>query len=211
MYGFMDKIMPILGIAVVIGIIVMIRKRSRGFYTTTLVLTQVKINRIPEDNTLIYIKGRASGLISWILNLMKLAADGSLLVTTEKAHFNSSSLSGDTDHVVSLKNGVASVSCEYHRSISLLIWAAVTAFTGFILLLTGVGFTSFLLALVLAGIFCLIYYFNKNIVICLETKGGAIFGLRFKPSFIENINMDMSRAKEIVEIINNQVITLQAK
>lgn len=178
--------------------------------TSSLVLTEFTIENLEISDTLVNLKGRQSGLISFILTTLKLEPIASLLVTKQKIHFHSNSLSGEDHIVVSLKNSVSSVYCNYYRPISYLVFGAV--FT-IICLLASIGtgtVTGFFIAIFLDIILVLAFYFNKSIIISIETIGGEKFGLRFKPSLIENINLDIEKARQVIEIINNQIITLQA-
>jgi hypothetical protein len=65
----------------------------------------------------------------------------------------------------------------------------------------------FVSGLFFAGILGVIYLLQRKIVITVETTGGMIMGLSFKPSVIENVSINVSKALEVIECINNIVVT----
>lgn len=46
------------------------------------------------------------------------------------------------------------------------------------------------------------FWFQRKIVIAIETAGGAMFGVAFSPSAIEHVTVDLARAQEAVDQVH---------
>ena len=79
------------------------------------------------------------------------------------------------------------------------------------IILQSQGYYDSLFAGVLISIaLFLIFYFKKSIAIVIETNGGTKYGIKFKPSFIEGQDINPEKAREVVKIIQNQIIKEQS-
>ena len=54
-------------------------------------------------------------------------------------------------------------------------------------------------------------WLSKKMTISFETSGGMVMGLTFKRSVIENVAVDIQKARQAIEIINKNVINSQSK
>lgn len=56
-----------------------------------------------------------------------------------------------------------------------------------------------------------LYYFNKSVSIRVQSKGGAVFGMRFRPSLIENVSVDQERVRRTIELIHARIVEIQSE
>lgn len=204
------------GIIVILWIIVsVLSRRKLGSGMSTLVLRRFVLPEDPESDTLLYIVGRKSGIMGWLLTVAGISAETTLRVSKNDILFRDVSLSGSSDSLLSLKGGVASVHCAIHKPIGFLVLAVL-------FFLSGLGFLGFpggelggggvlIVCLILVAVMLVLYHFNKKLRIMVQSKGGAAFGMSFKASLIENVKVDIDRVRQAVDRINAQVVLLQSK
>lgn len=204
---------------VVLGLIGLVwRGRQRSLsIVTTMVLQTFRVSEDPTAAVGIEIRGRASGILSWILTLIRLQDDQEFLLTDTDVSVRWASLSGFQHEYVPLGK-VHGTLCGYQRS----IWALI--FT----LLFAIGFVFYLLVglfetnrqdvgadmgmafgmLVLAAIGAAFYFFSKRIILLVH-NGHKYLGVAFKRSLIENVSVDLPEALHAVEVINARVLEAQ--
>jgi hypothetical protein len=212
-YGF-STVIWIIAIIIVAGVIW--RGRTRYVSGTTIVLTKFHINEDPSAGPALEIAGRVSGVISWILTLLRLSPEVEFVVTDTEVIKRTASLSGIEHIYVPLAKVTASV-CGYQRSI--LAFGFALLFTlGFVLnLLSGfVGSnrneasSDMGLAfgyLVLAAIAALVYFLSKRIAIVVESMHSH--GVVFKQSVIGNVPVDLAQALEAISVVNARILAAQ--
>jgi hypothetical protein len=175
-----------------------------------MVLRKFILNPVATDNeNLVTILGRKSGLIAWLLTLIKIYPEIGFIVTAKNLRFHNKSLSGEMNTVMTLKN-VAHIRCEYYKP----FWTLVLAIICVLFFIISASDSDIGIAenifLTVSIVLFLIYSFNKSILIVAETCGGKIFKVKFKPSFIENVAVNLDQARSVVEIINAQIIKEQS-
>ena len=193
--------------------------RGRANYVTgaPVVLKRFRVNENAITGPAVEISGRASGLISWILNLMNLEPGIELTVTDTEVSIRSASLAGVRHTYIPLGKITAAV-CGYQRS----IWAL--GFTILFGLGTVISFSSSLveshrrasesdarmgvLFLILTLVALLFYSLSKKIGVAVEAALHA-HGVAFKRSVIENVSVDLPQALHAIEVINNRILAAQ--
>lgn len=201
----------LIGLLVLVLIFAFAKKGNNSLNSpmTTLVLTKFQMMESDDSDELLYISGRQSGLIGWLLVKLGLGAETTIQVNKKELLIKSSSLSGEFHSIMTLKN-IASSHCGFYKPIFILILAILFIIGGIFLMIgSSVGFGIFLI--ILGLICCAVYYFKKMIRIMVQTKGGGIFGMCFTPSFIEGINVDIEKARAAVDLINKYMLTEQQK
>ena len=195
---------------------------SRSSYSM-LVVRSFEISEDPSSQTPIKIEGRAPGLISWLLTLLRLRPEVFLVLSPKGLTFHSASLSGVSRSFIPLPC-IASTSCGYRRPIWALILAVICVGWGLVSLLGplfalpfssgseggilfAAGLGGLLAWLLVGAIFGLVYYLWKRIAITIETSGGNHFGLLFQPSLIEGKSIDLPEALRAIAILNARVLT----
>lgn len=195
---------------------VILRERKGFVSGTPIVLKKFHINPDRNATNVIEIVGRAAGVLSWVLNLLRLEQDYELILTRSEVSIRRGSLSGIVHTYLPL-NKVTGTVCGYQRSILAFILTALFAVAFVLTLLSGffennqnavssdMGFAFGLL--IVASVFALWYFLSKRIGINIETM--HTHGFVFKRSVIENVSVDLPHALEATSIINAMVLASQ--
>ena len=191
----------ILILSTLVGVAALFGRRGVG--GPTLALRKFDVD--PTGPVTVLIEGRPSGLIGWLLTTIGLDTLTTLKVTTDQVLFRSASLSGETHHLVPT-TAISSTHSGYSQPIWLLVVAGVIVLFSLIAAAGDGSGGAFVGGLIIAAIVCLVYVFQRKIVISLETTGGLLMGLSFKPSVIENVSIDLARALAAVDRINGIVV-----
>lgn len=170
------------------------------FGMPTLVVRQFDIDENGADGKYLEIVGRASGFISWILNLMKLDTLTTLHLEKDRLSLKSSSLSGEVHTVLPLA-AIESTQCGFSKSLSLLTMAFIVLLMG---LLSG-GFGEFILSVLIAAVFLALYFFSKRMFISV-TAGSTIISIAFKKGVIEGVDVDLNRTLSAIALLNSMVL-----
>jgi hypothetical protein len=203
-------------IAIVVGGVLYLRGRKNRITGSASVLKRFNVSDKPDARVAVEIVGRPSGVISWILTLLRVAPEVELIVTDREVTIRETSLSGIFHTNVPLEKISATV-CSYERSI-LAFWFTIIFGLGFALNLIfgflegnrneiasdmGMAFGF----LILAGVAAIVYFLSKKIAIGVETR--KVRGVRFKRSVIENITVDLPQALQAIAVINARVLAAQ--
>ncbi len=165
------------------------------------VLTEFKID--PQNPTFLRISCRPSGVVAWILSLLRLVSITTMIASRQCLDYRSSSLKGFTSLTVPL-NKVTGVQCGIYKPIRLLITAGVFFLSSFYMMFDSpaVGFI-----LVLASIVLVVMYFlNKTFFIGFMNGGDTVYAIQFHPSVIENIPVDQKKVEEAASLIRSAVL-----
>jgi len=186
----------------------------RGGKYKTLVLKKFLLEPDNADGNIATIVARRSGLFSWLLtHLFKISPETSMTVTKKDLCFKYKSISKEENVLITLKNGIAHLYCKYHKPFGLLVLSIVIFFAGMI------GFIYFkgsyydedmALPVLIAGVVIsivlfVIFYFKKSIEIVVETNGNTKYGIKFKPSLIEEQCVNIDKAREVIRVIQEQI------
>ena len=189
-----------------------------SFRGRTLVLKQFVLKPDDADGNIVTIVARKSGFFAWLLtHLFKISPETSLLVTTKDCCFRKKGIASEDNVLVTLKQGISNICCKYQKPVWLLVLSIVVLLGGIIgASIAGEEGNSELIAptfignLVFSIILFLVFYFKKSIAIVINTTSGAKYGIKFKPSFIEGEDVNLEKAKELVSVIQNQILKEQA-
>jgi hypothetical protein len=151
-------------------------------------------------DTLVEIKGRQDGLISWLLSLVGIEPTVALKVTRKNIEFSQGSLAGFTRRVVP----IASVSSTLYGFTKPWQTASIIATVGLFIGI-GVGQESgaggalvVLLALTIAIVY---YLLNKVLTLGFVEDSGVLNAIQFKRSVIENKKIDEADAAKVISTI----------
>jgi hypothetical protein len=169
-----------------------------------LVLRKFEVNA--AGSPAVTIEGRPSGLVAWLLTRLGLDTLTTLTVTDHQLSFKSASLSGEIHHVVP-STEISSTHCGYSQPIWLLILGGVILlFSMLSAMNSNNAARTFVGGLLLAGVLGVSYLFQRKIAISVETTGGMVMGLAFKPSAIEHVSVNLSQALQAADRINRIVV-----
>jgi hypothetical protein len=156
-----------------------------GPWMPTYVIKEWKVNNQPAvGQPYVYIKGRAPGLLSWLLSMIGIEPTVTFQVTQDSIVCEQGSLAGSMRRVIPLAN-VSSTINGYRKPIELLILAVVS-----------------LVTVILPIIFIILYFLNKSLTIGVIEVSGMPNLIRFKRSVIEGQNIDENAAANVVGIID---------
>jgi hypothetical protein len=174
-----------------------------------MVLKKISLNPVPDDGNLVTIIGRQSGLLSWLLTLIRIDPEIGFIATAKDLRFYHKSLFNEKNIVMTLRN-VSHINCGYSRPFWYLVFA-VLSLLAFVVDIMNADDIAGVFYLIVAIVLLLMFYFNKSITIMVETNGGATYKVKFKPSFIENVDVNLEKTKQVVELINSQIIKEQER
>lgn len=195
-FSMLSGLTSFIMIAVFVFIVFMVFKvRSTKNGMVFMSLRKFEINTDPEAEYVIVIEGRKTGLLAWILVKLNLGNIYQLQVSRDDIKYLAESLSGKSHSLVPVHR-IASTSCGYEKPIWWLIF-------GFIFIL--ISPVAYFLPLILAALCFIIYVYQKNFFIQIETIGSTNFGFAFKRSFIENKPIDIDKIETAIALINDMV------
>ena len=158
------------------------------------------------------IVARNRGFFAWLFTyLFKISAETSLLVTTKDICFKYKSITTDENALMTLRKGIAHIYCRYKKPVWLLVLSIVVFFAciiGFIYF--RLAFLVLIVGIIVSAILFIVFYFKKSIEIVIKTCGKTKYGIKFKPSLIEGQDVNLEKAREVVRVIQNQIIKEQA-
>ena len=180
------------------------RRGSLASTGPALALRKFEINA--SGPVAVVIEGRPSGLVGWLLTTLGLDTLTTLVVTSEHVSFKYAGLSGEVRHVVPT-NKISSTHCGYSQPIWLLIVGGAILILAMLSSLNSNNAAQiFVSGVLLAGACGVVYLMQRKIVISVETSGGLIMGLAFKPSVIEQVSMNLPEALRAIKRINDLVV-----
>jgi hypothetical protein len=175
-----------------------------------LVLRKFSIEKIPSNHIYLDIRGRSSGIISYILTNVGVDSETSLKLTENFILFKSTSLYGQVNNLIPLTS-ISSTNCGYSKPFSYIILSIISLFGGLFLLFSRMNKTYYIGSFLISGLFILGYILEKKLIISVETYGGQVIGLIFKRSVIENLPIDINSTINATNLINLKVINSQKR
>lgn len=171
------------------------------------------IRPIDNENNFVFITGRQSGLISWLLSLMRVDPTTTIVVGSERISFESASLAGTESRLIPLE-GICSSYYGYHKPWIAAAWIiALAIFLAFFFGAAaaeggshGFAFVTFIVTTMIGVVSALVYYFlNRTLTLGFVEHSGLINGIRFKRSVIENIEINELEAKAVCVLVQRLI------
>jgi hypothetical protein len=171
------------------------------------------VRPIDNENNFVFVTGRQSGLVSWLLSLVRIDPTTTIVVGSERVSFESASLAGTESRLIPLE-GICSTYYGYHKPWKAAAW--ITALAVFLAFSFGAvaaeggsqgfAFITFVLTTMIGFCIALIYYFlNRTLTLGFVENSGHISGIRFKRSVIENIDIDESEARAVCILVQRLI------
>lgn len=206
-------------VLVLIGIAAVVewwRLRHAG---PNLVVREFRAGTVETTGEFLYILGRRSGLIAWLLVLFGLHAQTSFSVTDREVARETVGPRG-FEYVYAPLSEIGVSRCSYHRAILALVSAIAVYLYGLITLATAVlktndyvrqaalasASTTLWICLILGTACYLWYSLSKRIVISLISHSEVEIGISFKRSVIENVSVHLAQSIEVVDLINARIL-----
>lgn len=204
MFGF--GILELFIVLIIIGGIAALsgKRGALGMSGPVLVLRKFEVSS--TSLTAVVIEGRPSGFVAWLLTTLSLDTLTTLEVTDTKVTLKEASLSGEIHHLVPVKE-IASTHCGFSQPIWLLVLGGILLILSVLSALGSGDMGPALVGGILVSVLCLVIFaLQKKIVITIETTGGLVMGLAFKPSAMEQVSVNLAKALEAVDRINGIVM-----
>lgn len=166
-----------------------------------LVIKEAEVN---ENGPLyVKIKGRKSGLITWLLTLLGIDSTTTFEVYEDRIEFSEGSLSGRIKEMIPLTT-VCNLGTGYMKPILWLVWAFLFLIASFFCLANNsAGMMLFFLILTAGAVF--LYFFRKSMLLYAIPNSGSGAMIIFKRSLIENVNISEEDAYRIISLISKLV------
>jgi hypothetical protein len=163
--------------------------------------------RAPEG-ILVEISGKPSGLTGWLFKRINFKDEAMLQVTPSEVNIRSPSLAGEMHHVVPLVE-IASMHCGYTKPLGLLIIGTVLFLAG----LAGLVWWDVRWAIPsIAGLPMMAAYFSaRALTIAIETTGGLVVGLSFRPRRISDVEYDLPEGLQALDVLTRAVHRAHAR
>ncbi|MBV1950755.1 MAG: hypothetical protein KUG64_00985 [Cycloclasticus sp.] len=142
-----------------------------------------------KNNDFVHLVGRESGLLSWLLSLLKIDPISEIEVKDNLIKFTSSSLAGQENRIIPL-NSITSAYYGYEKP-----WKTALILT---VLLTPI----FFIGLIVGPLY---YFLNKNLTVGVVEASGWVGAFSFKRSIIEGQNINEEEAYKVIEIIRTLI------
>jgi len=175
------------------------------FGIPTLVLRQFDINENATEGSTIEITGRATGLISWLLTVMKLSTLTTLRLDADRLSVVTAGLSGEI-HTVMPLGAIESTQCGYSKTVAFLAIAIGSLLFG----LTTGEMGAFLVFLVIAVAFFVGYFLSDKMFVSV-TAGGINVAIAYKKGVIDGVSVDLDRTLQAIQVLNQKIIQEHSK
>lgn len=162
------------------------------------VIKSWKASNQPVDTqqNLVYIQGRADGIVSWLLSLMKIDPTVQLSVSAEQVKFSASSLSGSAHRIIPIEN-ICSTYYGYHKPWMQAL--AIAVFVSFAIIASRQA--EYWLACLIGLVLAIAYYFlSKTLTLGFVENSGVVNTIAFKRSVIEGQNIDETSAAYVADL-----------
>lgn len=160
---------------------------------SALVLREMQINE--HGPLYIHIKGRKSGLLSWLLARFGIDDSTTFDVYGDRIEFSDGSWSGAFTETIPLSH-VSNLGAGYLKPVLYAVLAVICLVAA----IPTIGIT-----LIPMCFFLFLYYTSKSLLIYLIPDSSSMTSMCFKRSLIEGVNMDQQSADRIVAIIGRLV------
>lgn len=173
---------------------------------------------IPDkDGYYVNVEGRGSGIISFLLTLIKLEPRVGLQVSADRLIFSERSFISENTSTTALSKITTTIYGWQNPipeafSTMIIVWVLAGAICG--LLAESIEGVGIVMAIVVAGLgffigigaAALIFYLNRALTLGVQTEGGSIMWVKMRRSVIEGIKLDVELAKEASETIDRLVV-----
>jgi hypothetical protein len=201
-----QAILAVLGLFAVMGVAGWLLKARRD--TPFITLREFWMSRIPERNCYLRLAGRPAGFGSWLRSLFGIHAEVRFEASSRAVRRTYHALSTWSMDAVPLE-GMGACHCGYRKNPIFLVLFFAFLLGAFTLFggaagqqrdrgpLAALGVLSLLVAIVEM----IAYWLSKRMEIAVETGGGRLIGVAFKPSLIENATFSRDELEEVMRIL----------
>ena len=161
-------------------------------------------------NDCIHVVGRQSGLIAFFMSLAKIDPTTEIKCNDERIEVTKSSFFGQQSICMPIA-AVTGIIGGYTKPKSLLFGMLPVMFVGFSLAQPMRSSVPILVAVVLCIVMFVMYMLKKEMSLFAQNGGDTLWGLTFKRSIIEGVDVDSQKVNTAVGLMNSRVIQLHSK
>ena len=168
-----------------------------------LVLKKFEVHQDPPDKEYVVVHGRQPGLVDYLLSLIGIDPTTVFRCSSERIEVSEGSFFGQTKMTIPLA-AVTGIQAGYTKSKPLLFSSIFFAISGL-----GSLFDSFyagLFMILIAAVLTIFYVLGRQMSLYVLNGGDKVWGLDFRRSVIEGVNVDLDKVNETVELINGLVL-----
>lgn len=196
---------------ILVVLVVIASRRGAPSLGPALVLQEFYVDDLATEGKIIQIRGRVSGIIAWVFTKVGIDTETTLMVTTDRFSLHRASLSGRGVDQVPLST-IASTHSAYYQPVWALFLGGFWLIAGLVGVVLNDGQQRgekaeiLLGSIVVAVVFGAVFVLGRKIGISIETSGGRMLGVAFKPSVIEGVSVTMDNALRVAAVLNTHVI-----
>jgi hypothetical protein len=184
-----------------------------------LVLREFRVGSPEDTGEFLYILGRRSGVLAWVLTLFGLTAQTSFSVTNDEVARETVGPWGFESSYAPLAE-ISASRCSYYRAFWVLVLSLAFYSYGLVSLVlamsksddyarqSAMASASYTLwGCLVFGTFCYIWYaLSKRVLISVVARGDVALGISFKRSLIENVGVELKKAVDAVDLMNARIL-----
>jgi hypothetical protein len=184
-----------------------------------LVLREFRVGSAESTGEFLYILGRRSGIVAWLLVLFGLHAQTSFSVTDDEVARETVGPSGFESLYAPLSEITAS-RCSYYRAFWVLVLSLAFYLYGLIMLLLAMiqsndyqrqralaAASDILWLCLVCGTACYLWYaLSKRVLISVTARGDVGLGVSFKRGIIGNVGIELRKAVAAVDLMNARIL-----
>lgn len=193
-------------LAFVLGIGGAIWKARSG--RQTLILRQFDVRRQPAQRgtPLVEITGRTAGIVSFVLQMMRMEDRTTLSVNTLEVEYRSVGLFGQKMRFVPLSK-VASLTTGVGKPIGYLIVAVFLTLTSIYLSVGIRDVIPLTIALIVSAVLVVLYFINKTVLLEISSDAGLEVSVQFKPGVFEGVAVDVNQSLAAIRVIEDLILS----
>jgi hypothetical protein len=141
---------------------------------------------------------------AWKASEQPIDDKGNHIAISERLEFSSASLSGTQSRLIPLQ-GICSTYYGYHKPWKMaLAIGALSLFMGSSMMARS--FSAGLVVMLIGwAIAAVIYFLNRTLTLGFIENSGAVNGIQFKRSVIENIDITQEQARQVCELMQKLI------
>lgn len=204
--GVPEAVSAVLGVFAVLGVAGWLLKSRRD--TPFITLREFWMSRTPEKGCYLRLAGRPSGFGSWLRSLFGIHAEVRFEASSRAVRRTYHALGTWSMDAVPLES-MGGCHCGYQKNPMFLVLFVVFLLGAFALFGAAANQRRDSGPLVAFGVIALLvaiaemiaYWVSKRMEIAVETGGGRLIGVAFKPSLIENTTFSRDELEEVMRIL----------
>lgn len=166
------------------------------------VIKNWKANEVPDVNgNYVEVIGRESGIFSWVMSLIGLDPTDSLIVTSTRIEYSSTSISGKKAQIVPISK-VDGTIYGYSKPVKSAVFI-LFVFSVFAFALAEVSGGAMVVVFIGGILLATLKYMFGKVITLGFSAGGKPWAIEFKRSAIENKNINEKQAEMVCELIQD--------